>query len=191
MLPEAPLTCAVPASPGRMFSVFTSLALQGFGGVLAVSQRELVERQRWLTKQEFLEVLSIGQVLPGPNIVNMALIIGDRFFGWRGAFASLAGLLAVPLLIVLAMAILYGQFAAMPVVAGALRGMGIVAAGLVMATALKLGGALRSNPMGLPVCLGYGALTFIAVGLLRWPLVWVVLGLGSVAMATAWWKLGR
>ena len=174
-----------------MFSVFTSLALQGFGGVLAVSQRELVERQRWLTKQEFLEVLSIGQVLPGPNIVNMALIIGDRFFGWRGAFASLAGLLAVPLLIVLAMAILYGQFAAMPVVAGALRGMGIVAAGLVMATALKLGGALRSNPMGLAWCLGYGALTFIAVGLLRWPLVWVVLGLGSVAMATAWWKLGR
>ena len=191
MPPEAPLACAVPASPGRMFSVFTSLALQGFGGVLAISQRELVERQRWLTKQEFLEVLSIGQVLPGPNIVNMALIIGDRFFGWRGAFASLAGLLAVPLLIVLAMAILYGQFAAMPVVAGALRGMGIVAAGLVMATALKLGGALRSNPMGLAWCLAHGALTFIAVGVLRWPLVWVVLGLGSVAMATAWWKLGR
>ena len=181
----------VPASPGRMFNVFMALALQGFGGVLAVSQRELVERQRWLSKEEFLEVLSIGQVLPGPNIVNMALIIGDRFFGWRGAFASLAGLLAVPLLIVLAMAMLYGQFVTLPPVAGALRGMGIVAAGLVMATALKLGGALRSNPMGLAACLSFGTLTFIAVGVLRWPLVWVVLGLGSVAMATAWWKLGR
>ena len=187
-MPEAPRLA--PATPGRMFSVFTALALQGFGGVLAVAQRELVERQRWLSKEEFVEVLSIGQVLPGPNIVNMALIIGDRFFGWRGAFASLAGLMAVPLLIVLGLAALYGQFAALPMVAGALRGMGVVAAGLVICTALKLGGTLRSNAMGLGWCLFYGALTLVAVGVLRWPMVWVVLGLGSAATATAWWKLG-
>jgi chromate transporter len=83
---------------------FTWLALQGFGGVLPVAQRELGRAQRWMTREQFVEVLSVGQVLPGPNIVNMALMIGDRFFGWRGAVAAVAGLLLAPLLIVLVLA---------------------------------------------------------------------------------------
>ena len=75
---------AAPASPLELLLAFNRLALQGFGGVLPVAQRELVERRRWLTRQEFVQLLSLGQVLPGPNIVNMALIFGDRHFGWRG-----------------------------------------------------------------------------------------------------------
>jgi chromate transporter len=180
-----------PASPAQMFRVFTGLALQGFGGVLAVAQRELVERQGWLTRAEFVETLSIGQVLPGPNIVNMALMIGDRFFGWRGALASTAGLLVVPLLIVLSLAALYGRLAAIPVVAGALRGMGVVAAGLVIATALKVLPTLRQNPLGRPACAALLLLTTLAVGVWRWPMIGVVLGLGSFSMALAWWKLTR
>jgi len=179
-----------PASPGELFRVFNALALQGFGGVLAVAQRELVERQRWMDKAQFVEVLSIGQLLPGPNIVNMALMIGDRHFGWRGAAAATAGLLALPLLIVLALAALANQMAALPMAAGALRGMGVVAAGLVIATALKLAGTLKNNPMGMKWCLAYGALTLLAVGVQRWPMVWVVLGLGGAAVATAWRALG-
>ena len=97
-----------PRSPGDLFIAFTQLALQGFGGVLPVAQRDLVEKRRWLSREQFVETLSVGQVLPGPNIVNMSLMIGDRFFGLRGAFASLAGLMVVPLLIVLALAALYG-----------------------------------------------------------------------------------
>lgn len=181
----------MPASPGEMFRVFNALALQGFGGVLAVAQRELVERQRWLDEAQFLELLSIGQVLPGPNIVNMSLIVGDRFFGWRGAAAATAGLMLLPLFIVLLLAALFNQLSALPVVAGALRGMGVVAAGLVIATAIKLATTLRSNAMGWRWCLAYGALTLVAVGGLRWPMVWVVLGLGGAAVATAWRKLGR
>ena len=125
-----------PRSPGEIFRVFNRLALQGFGGVLPVAQHHLVERERWLGKEEFVELLSIGQVLPGPNIVNLALMFGDRFFGWRGALAALAGMLLVPMALVLAAASLYARFAAVPAVAGALRGMGAVAAGLVLATAL-------------------------------------------------------
>ena len=185
------LPLRAPASPGEMFRVFNALALQGFGGVLAVAQRELVERQRWMDKAQFLELLAIGQVLPGPNIVNMALMIGDRHFGWRGAAAATAGLLALPLLIVLVLAALANQMAALPMVTGALRGMGVVAAGLVIATALKLAGTLKNNPMGPAWCLAYGALTLLAVGLLRWPLVWVLLGLGGAAVATAWRALGK
>mgnify|MGYP001765708591 CR=1 FL=1 len=180
-----------PAGPGEIFLAFNWLALQGFGGVLAVAQRELVERQRWMTPAQFLELLSLGQVLPGPNIVNMALMIGDRFHGFRGALAALGGLMCVPLLIVLLLAALYRETLHQPMVAGALRGMGAVAAGLVIATALKLVGSLRSNPMGWKLCAAYALLTFVAIGLLRWPMVGVVLGLGSVAVLTAWLRIGR
>ena len=178
-----------PDSAWQMFRVFTLLALQGFGGVLAVSQRELVERQRWLSRDDFLNILSLGQILPGPNIVNMGLVIGQRFFGWRGALASVGGLLALPLCIVMALAIGYTQISHMPAMAGALRGMGVVAAGLVAATAFKLVGALRGNAMGFALCLLFAVLAFVMVGWLRWPLVWVVLGLGGTAIAAARWRL--
>ncbi len=171
--------------------MFNRLALQGFGGVLAVAQHELVERERWLTPAQFLELLSLGQALPGPNIVNVALMIGLRFHGARGAAAALAGLLLAPLLIVLLLAALYERTMALPPVAGALRGMGAVAAGLVIATALKLAGTLRSNPLGARLCALFALLTLLAIGALRWPLVAVVLGLGSVAVAVAWTRLGR
>ena len=177
---------AGPGSPAELFFAFNRLALQGFGGVLAVAQFELVERRRWLTKQEFLDTLSVAQVLPGPNVVNLALMFGDRHFGLRGAAAALTGLLLVPLVIVLALTVLYAQFAQWPMVAGALRGMGVVAAGLVIATALKLRSTLERNPMGMPLCLGFGALTFVAVALLRWPLVGVIAGIGALAIACAW-----
>ena len=178
-----------PASPAALYFAFNRLALQGFGGVLAVAQVELVERRRWLTKDDFVEMLSMAQVLPGPNIVNLSLMYGDRCFGLRGAFAALAGLLLVPLVIVLSLAALYSQFAQVPRVSGALRGMGVVAAGLVIATALKLFGALKSNPLGVPLGLLLAALTFAAVAVLRWPLVAVIGGLGSLAVARAWWTL--
>jgi chromate transporter len=183
------LPVATPGSPAELFVAFTRLALQGFGGVLAVAQRELVERLRWMTQAEFVECLSVGQVLPGPNIVNMALMIGDRHFGWRGALAAVAGLLAAPLLIVLLLAGLYARFGHWPPLAGALRGMGAVAAGLIVATALKMVPTLRANPMGGPACLALLATTTLAVGFWRWPLAAVVLGLGGLAMAFAAWRL--
>lgn len=181
----------VPASPAALFRAFTWLALQGFGGVLAVAQRELVERRRWMSREQFVELLSVGQVLPGPNIVNMALIFGDRHFGLRGAFAALAGLLAVPLVIVLVLAALYAQLSARPAVAGALRGMGAVAAGLVVATALKVLPTLKGNPLGRPLAAVMVVLSTLALAWWRWPMVWVVLGLGGVSMALAWWRLAR
>jgi len=178
-----------PRSPWELCRLFNRMALQGFGGVLAVSQIELVERTGWLTREEFVETLSVAQVLPGPNVCNLALMVGDRYFGWRGAFAALAGMMLVPLLIVMALAVAYDHWAHVPAVSGALRGMGAVAAGLVIATALKLAVALRANPLGLPLCLAVGSVTFAAVALARLPMVWVVCGLGSLAITAAWWRL--
>ena len=184
---DAPLR--QPASCGEVFRVFNRLALQGFGGVLPVAHRELVERERWLSPQQFVELLTLGQVLPGPNIINLALIIGDRQFGWRGAAAACAGLLALPLLIVLALATAYQHFADNPLVAGALRGMGAVAAGLVIATAVKLSRTLQTNPIGRPVGMALALATAVLVGGLRWPMAGVVLALGGVGMLIAWRRL--
>ena len=178
-----------PQSLTDLFVSFTLLALQGFGGVLAVVQRELVEKKRWLTREEFVEEWAVAQIMPGPNVVNLSLMIGHRYFGLRGALAALAGMLTVPLVVVLLLAMVYAQFAGHPGVAGALRGMGAVAAGLIAATGLKLMGALKQHPLGLPVCIALALACFAGVALLRLPLAYVLLGLGFVACVWTYRKL--
>ncbi|HLO94405.1 MAG TPA: chromate transporter [Burkholderiaceae bacterium] len=182
---------AAPAGPRDLFLAFNRLALQGFGGVLAVAQRELVERRGWLDKQDFVEMLAVAQVMPGPNVVNISLMIGDRFFGLRGAFAAMMGMFTVPCLIVLGLTALAGQWLHEPWVQGALRGMGAVSAGLILATGVKLLGTLKKHPLKRPAALGFAALAFAAIALLRWPLIWIVLGLGGLGMALVYLQLGR
>ena len=178
-----------PKSLTDLFVSFSVLALQGFGGVLAVAQRELVERKRWMSNEEFVEEWAVAQIMPGPNIVNLCIMLGGRYFGLRGALAALAGMLLAPLVIVLLLALVYAQFATHPGVAGALRGMGAVAAGLIVATGLKLFPSLKSNALGLGTCIVFGALCFVAVALLRWPLAYVLLGLGVVACTMSYRRL--
>jgi chromate transporter len=178
---------APPANCRELFWAFQSLALQGFGGVLPVAQRILVEKRQWLTRAEFLALLSLGQLLPGPNIINMALIFGDRHFGWRGALAACSGLLLAPLVLVVLLAMLVQQASHWPWMHDALRGMGVVAAGLVLSTAFKLLTALRDNRMGVLVCALITSLTVAAVAGFRWPLVAVLAGLVPMAWGWAWW----
>lgn len=180
---------ARPRSLSDLFLSFTWLALQGFGGVLAIAQRELVEKKRWMTREEFVEEWAVAQVMPGPNVINLGIMLGWRYFGWRGSVVALAGMLTVPLLVVLALAIAYARFASNPQVAGALRGMGAVAAGLIIATGLKLIPALQKNVLGMPLSLLFGAAAFVAMALLKLPLAWVLPGLGFVACAIAWRRL--
>ena len=175
-----------PATKTELFLAFNRMALQGFGGVLAIAQRELVERKRWLAREEFVEMLALAQGLPGPNVINLALMFGDRYFGLGGAFAALAGMLLVPLVIVLVLTAGYAELSHFAVVAGALRGMGAVAAGLVIATAIKLMATLGTNRLGRPLAAAFSALTFVSIAWLCWPLIWVVAALGSIAIATAW-----
>ncbi len=167
------------------------MALQGFGGVLAVSQHVLVEREQWLTKRNYAELLTLSQVLPGPNVVNLALVVGDRFFGWRGAAAALGGMLGAPLVLVLLLAALYANLAQHPMAAGAMRGMGAVAAGLVLGSALKLLPALRGHVLGPWWCGAIVVAAFLALAVARWPLAMVVLGLGGASVGWCWWRLAR
>ena len=180
-----------PESLRTLFWSFTWLALQGFGGVLAIVQRELVERRRWLTREQFVEDWAVAQVLPGPNVVNLSLMLGDRFFGLRGALVAMAGMLSLPLLLVLLLATLYAGVQTLPVAQGALRGMGAVAAGLIAATGLKLLPALKKNVIGSLASAGAISLTVLAIGWLRLPLAWVLLVLGGLSCAWAYLQLGR
>jgi chromate transporter len=189
MTEELPLNR--PQSKTDLFLSFTFLALQGFGGVLAVVQRELVERKRWMTPAQFVEDWAVAQILPGPNVINFCLMIGGRYFGLAGALAALAGMLAAPTAVLLVLALAFGSVADLAWAQGALRGMGAVAAGLIAATGIKLIPALKSNPIGIGVSAAIMLGTFIGVSLLRWPLIWVLLGIGSLACGWAYVQLTR
>jgi chromate transporter len=187
--PEPPGALAQPRSKTDLFLSFTWLALQGFGGVLAVVQRELVEKKRWMSRDEFVEEWSVAQIMPGPNVVNLSMMIGARYFGLPGALAALSGMLLAPLVVVLLLALAYTRLANDPHMAGALRGMGAVAAGLIMATGIKLVPALQRNVLGRGLCAAFGLLCFAGIALLRWPLAYVLFGLGATACVLAWRRL--
>ena len=184
-------TLRKPGSKTELFLAFNSVALQGFGGVLTVIQREMVDKRRWMTPQEFVEDWAVSQILPGGNVINLCIIVGNRYFGWRGALAALAGILLLPLAIALLLVTLYGQFVHLPAVAGAVRGMGAAAAGLIGAAAIKMLAGLKGNLLGANTVYALIAMTFIAVGLLRWPMVVTVLGLGAPAFVWAWLLVRR
>lgn len=178
-----------PASLSELFWAFSWLSLQGFGGVLAVVHRELVEKRGWLTPQDFLEDWGVAQVMPGPNVCNLALMFGDRHFGWRGAFTALAGLLALPLLLLLSLGTLLGQLPEQAAIAGGLRGMGAVAAGLIAGSALKLLLGLRQHPLGFPLVLVLTIAAFVGVVWLHLKLHLMVLGLGGLAFGLTWYGI--
>lgn len=178
-----------PHSLTDLFVSFTLLALQGFGGVVAVVQRELVERKRWLTQEEFIEDWAVAQVMPGPNVINLSMMIGGRYFGLPGALAALGGMLAVPLMVVVLLATLHSRFAGHPGVDGALRGMAAVSAGMIGAAGLKLSAALVRHPMPLAWGIALATLAFGLVAFARVPLPWVLSGVGGLGCVLTFRRL--
>jgi chromate transporter len=176
---------SAPRSPLHLAWVCNRLALQGFGGVLAVAQHEFVEREQWLTADEFVELLATAQLLPGPNVINLAMMLGERHFGWRGMAAALLGMCALPLLLMLLIASLLLAQLQQPLVAGALRGMGLAAAGLLLGSCWKLAQPLRRSPLGLERALGLAAVAVMLVGVLRWPLAPTLIGLVAMGIFLA------
>ncbi len=170
-----------------LFWAFSGLASRGFGGVLPWAQRVLVEEKRWLSREDFLEMLAFSQVLPGPNVCNLALMVGDRFFGFRGAVAAFLGMFMVPVCIVATMAMFYDQFSQQPQVRGALQGMAAAASALILATGLKLALTYKGRwPWLLP-----GVAAFFAIGIMKRPMLETLLWLLPLSVGVAWWHLSR
>ena len=171
-------------APGALFREFLKIGVSGFGGVMPFAHRSLVEYNRWITEREFTEALSLAQFLPGPNIVNLSVIVGRRFHGPLGSAAAVLGLMLMPLVIVILLAMLFAEFAHVPAVRGACAGVSAAASGLVLSVALKM-----ARPMGrAPVPLCIAAVTFVAIALVRIPLPWVLAALAPLSIAIAWWR---
>jgi chromate transporter len=186
---EPPPSHPMPAGLMDLFMAFNWMALQGFGGVMAIVHRELVEKKGWLTDEEFVEDWSVAQLLPGANIINLAMVLGNRYFGLRGAVTALAGMMIAPTFLVVGLALIYSHFANNPGVVGALRSMGAVVAGLIGATGLRLIRSLKNHPLQKPVLVSVCVICFLMIAIMRWPLLYAMLGLGAISCMLTYRRL--
>jgi chromate transporter len=172
-------------SPSRadLFLTYGKIGLIGFGGINAWARRVLVEEKRWLTEQEYAETLGLGQVLPGPNALNAAIMVGDRFHGAVGALLASCSMFGGPLIILMGLAVLYDSYGEVPLVKAVLAGVAAAAAGMVLGTAVKMGQKLKPTLALLAV----GLCALAAAGFFRVPLPMVVLGLAPFGILASWY----
>lgn len=180
----APTEVAVaePPSIGELFTGFAGLGLIGFGGVLPMARRMIVEKRRWLGSAEFTDLLGLCQFLPGGNIINLSVAIGLHFRGLAGAVASLLGLIAAPSAIVIGLGVIYDRFKDDPRVEHLFAGLAAAAAGLLVAMAIKIALPLRTKPVAIVIAV----LCFVAIAILRLPLLPTMVVLASLSMLATW-----
>jgi len=182
---------APPPNPTEfdLFLGFLGASARGFGGVFVMGRRMLVEEKKWLTPEEFVEVLGLCQFLPGANIVNVSVAVGQRFRGWTGSLAALAGIVVAPAMISVALAALFLRYAAIPQVSHAMAAVAAAAAGLVLGTAIKMAGPVikKDGVLAIPI----GLLTLLTAGFLHWPLIVVLLVLAPAGVGVAWLRRAR
>jgi chromate transporter len=160
----------VPSLRG-VFLSFLQIGISGFGGVMPYARRELVDRRHWITDREMTDVLTLAQLLPGPNIVNVSIMLGSRFHGAAGAAAGVLGLMIAPLAIVLVLGATFDRFANVPWLAGAFAGVGAAAAGLILSVGVRFAHALKPRPW----IVALGAASFAAIAFAHLPLPLVVI----------------
>jgi len=168
-----------------LFLGFLKIGLLGFGGVAPGARRVIVDERRWMSDAEYAGILAVGQALPGANTVNASVMIGDRAQGVAGAIIAPFSLFLAPLLMLVAVAVLYGRYGDLAPVRGALGAAGCAAAGLVAGTAIRLLTNLRLGKAALVFAL----LTFVAVGMLRAPLLAALFVVGPFSIYVAWRRL--
>jgi chromate transporter len=173
-----------PIGVGTLYVVFLQIALSSFGGAMVWARRELVDRRRYMSNRDFAELLGVCQILPGGNVINMAIIFGERMRGPLGALSATTGLILVPFLLFNLLGVLYDQGSQLDFLRQGLRGAASVTAGLIISNGIKL--ALPYRREAVPMIVA--GLAFVAIGLLRLPLIPVVLVLGPLSIALAWRK---
>jgi chromate transporter len=163
----------VPPSLFALFVAFAKMSLAGFGGVLVWARRGIVDQHKWMTADEFNETFALCHFLPGPNIVNLSVVFGARFRGIAGGIAAFAGLVGPPVVIVTILAALYAHFGEIDALRRTLAGVSCAAVGLLISVVFRMMMPLlrKRDLVGLMVLVA----VFIAIGLLRLPLVAVLL----------------
>lgn len=163
----------------ELFLIFVRIALTSFGGgVSGWMLREFVQDRGWLTKEEFLSGLALSQALPGVNVKNLAIWIGYRLLGRRGAAIALLGVIVPPACMAIVLTLVFSSLAGFDLTHAALSGAAAAAIGLSIAMGITAVGAVprRIFPLGVMI------FTFVAISILQWPLLWTALGVGMVSI---------
>ena len=174
-----------PPSLAVLFGSVFLVGITGFGFVLPWARRMIVEQRRWLDAEGFNDLLSLCQLVPGPNMINMCTVLGDRFHGPLGSVSAVTGLISGPMALVMVLGAVLARMADIPVVAHAFHGLGAAAAGLVVAATVKI-----ARPLAMPragehrngLAILAATLAFVAIGVLRLPLLWCLLVLLPVSV---------
>jgi len=174
-----------PRNLRELFLGFLSIGARSFGGVMPWAYRVMVEERRWITAADFTDTVGLCQFLPGPNIGNTSVVLGKRWFGWRGSIVGFLGLVAVPFAWVLGLAAFYSDYATIPLVRAIVIGVGAAGAGLFIGTGVKLGRPLARKPGAWVVAMG----CFLAVAVGRVSLLAVIPVAAAVALFLSWKKL--
>lgn len=171
----------------ELFLAFAKMSLAGFGGVLPWARRAVVDEHKWMTAEEFNEAFALAQFLPGANIVNFSVVFGSRIRGPLGGVVAFAGLLGPPVILVLILGILYSIYGELIWLQRILAGVAAAAAGLIIAVVARM-----AEPVFRRAALGFAPIVavavFVAVGLLRWPLPWVLAVAAPISVALAFWS---
>jgi chromate transporter len=176
-------TVSVKPSLWELIWTFNQIALASFGGGLSAWSREvIVVEKQWMGEEEFLSASTMCRILPGANQVNLAVFIGAKFRGIPGAFAAAFGLTAIPVVIVLALAILYFRFHQVPSLQKVLHGAAAAAVALTLTMAVKTGRKCLDSPVSVLLFIA----TFLLNGVFRWPLLVVLAFVGPLSLIWAW-----
>jgi len=184
--PPSSVTPPSPAAHPSLFAlyrVFFVLGLLSFGGgVSAWMHREVVQVRGWMTDQEFISGFALAQILPGVNSANLAVYLGQHLRGALGAATALIGMLTGPVTVVILVAIVYHRLVGLPGFAAATAGVAAVAVGMLLRLGLTLARRVPRRMTAYAVML----VVFVAVGILKWPLLEVVAVMAPISIATAW-----
>jgi len=148
------------------------------GGLSGWLLREFVQDRDWISEEDFLNGLAISQALPGINVKNMAIWIGHRLFGWRGALVAVAGIVVPPGIIIIILGTVISALILHPLTQILIAGAAAAATGLSLSIGILTARRVRREII--PLLFMFG--TFIAVGILRLPLVWVVIAGGGLSI---------
>lgn len=183
--PDAKLPPTRP-DPGlaELFVGFLSIGVIAFGGVLPISRRALVERYKWISEEEFIELLSLSQFLPGPNITNLAVVLGSRFRGPLGSISAVLGLTLVPAVIVIILGVVFTHYNDVQALRGVVNGFAAAAAGLILSMVVRIAEPMWRRPT--LRSWGITLAAFAGVAVIGVPLPYVMLVLGPLSIALAW-----
>jgi chromate transporter len=170
----------------QLLVTFATISACSFGGVLAWARRIIVHERGWLSPEEFNEQFALCQVLPGGNILNFAVMYGCRCAGVVGSLAAVLGLLGPPVALMIIAGMLYRRYGDLPALHSMFASLAAAAAGLLIATAVQMVAATIKDRLRLQHVVA--ALIFLAVGVLRWPLLWVMVVVAPLGIAIAWWE---